>query len=517
MSQSEPSFNLWTVPWITLEHKNGTLGEASIEETLLHASDFRAIYDPSPLVVVGIHRLLVAILQDALDPKRPPDLARLGQARQFPEEVLRAFGERFAHRFDIFSESEPFLQSADLPLRPTRRAPGVKSVAYLMPDIPAGTEITHYRHGTADENAFCPTCAARGLVTIPAFATSGGAGIKPSINGVPPIYVLPGGNTLFQSLMASLTLPDYQPAAASRAEDSAWWKRTPLVEKKAMVHEVGYLHSLTFPARRVRLHPEPMDDACTRCGQKSRWKVHTMVFQMGESRPKDAPFWFDPFAAYRLRGDKGPAPIRPFSGKVLWREYAALFLPSTPEPNQGTLPPSVLYQLAEEGLWARIAVYPFRCIGMRTDMKAKVFEWIDADFDVPLSLVDDPGGSAQVHQGIGFATDCGTIIASVFRKTFVREGSRIQHHVALRGRMLDSYWAALATPFRSFVMDCAHPEERETAWQQWVGCAVEQAGDVFRTYSEMAGNDAVALRQRVNGRKLCDIRLSKRRKEALSG
>ena len=71
MSQSEPSFNLWSVPWITLEQQDGTLAKDRHRGALLRASDFRAIYDPSPLVVVGIHRLLAAILQDALDPRRP--------------------------------------------------------------------------------------------------------------------------------------------------------------------------------------------------------------------------------------------------------------------------------------------------------------------------------------------------------------------------------------------------------------------------------------------------------------
>ena len=108
MRQSEPSFNLWSEPWITLEQPDGTLAQASLEETLSRADEFRAIYDPSPLVIVGIHRLLTAILQDALDPQRPPDLKRLWAERCFPEAQVRDFGERYAHRFDLFSESEPF-------------------------------------------------------------------------------------------------------------------------------------------------------------------------------------------------------------------------------------------------------------------------------------------------------------------------------------------------------------------------------------------------------------------------
>jgi len=515
MTQSKPSFNLWTEPWIMLERADGALARAGIEETLLQAGEFRAIYDPSPLVIVGVHRMLMAILQDTLDPQRPPDLRRLWKDSRFPEAEVHVFGERYAHRFDLFSEEAPFLQSADLPRTPPKRA-GAKTITYLMPQVPAGSAVTHYRHGVAEDNVFCPTCAARGLLTIPAFASSGGAGIKPSINGVPPIYVMPGGKTLFESLAASLMLPAYQPKVASITEDAVWWRREPIVERKAIVHEVSYLHSLTFPARRVRLHPELLHKPCSRCGRESEWGVRTMIYKMGESRPQDAPFWFDPFAAYRIRDKKGPVPIRPLEGKVLWREFASLFLPSPDDEDvkKRTQPPSVLYQLAEEGIRDDVDIYPFRCIGMRTDMRMKVFEWLDAGFDVPISLLHDFEGSDEVRQAIDFATDCAGIIAYTFRKSFGGD-SKSERHETLLHRMTDTYWAVLAAPFRDFVLAVAAPKTREDNRRAWVDRVVAEGKAAFETYSEMTGSNAVSLRQRVTGRRICDIQLNKKRKEQL--
>jgi CRISPR system Cascade subunit CasA len=515
MNQTRPAFNLWSVPWITLERPDGTLAQASIEETLLCADQFRAIYDPSPLVVVGIHRLLTAVLQDALDPQQPSDLRQLWETGQFPGTQIHRFGRQYAHRFDLFSEDEPFLQSGDLPSDWSARASGLKAAAYLLPEFPAGTEITHYRHGSAMGNLFCAACAARGLVSIPSFATSGGAGIKPSINGVPPIYILPGGDTLFEHLAASLVIPHYQPQAASVTEDAVWWKHDSIVEHKAIVHEVGYLHSLTFPARRVRLHPEPIGGPCSRCGRESIWGVRTMVFQMGESRPKDAPYWFDPFAAYRIL-KTGPVPIRPVRGKALWREFAALFLPSADDEGR-TQPPSVLYQQAElaaDGIGPGYHILPFRCIGMYTDMKAKIFEWIDAGFDVPLSLIHDADGGEQIRQAIGFASDCAGIIGDTFRKTFAGEG-RSKRHEALRWRMVDAYWTALAEPFRQYVLTVATPEMHEAGRRQWLDRVVEEGNAEFRTHSEMTGGDAASLRERVTGQRICDVKLTARRKKAL--
>ena len=69
-----PSFNLWTERWIALEDTRGELRQHGIREALVHTHEYAAIYDPSPLVIVGIHRLLTAILQDALNPQENADL-----------------------------------------------------------------------------------------------------------------------------------------------------------------------------------------------------------------------------------------------------------------------------------------------------------------------------------------------------------------------------------------------------------------------------------------------------------
>ena len=84
-NENIPSFNLWTEPWIALE-RDGILTQHSIREALLNAHNYFAIYDPSPLVVVGIHRLLTAILQDALNPQENHDLEQLWKDGKFPAE-----------------------------------------------------------------------------------------------------------------------------------------------------------------------------------------------------------------------------------------------------------------------------------------------------------------------------------------------------------------------------------------------------------------------------------------------
>lgn len=512
MLDTKPSFNLWYDPWIGLEKPGGGIDRLGIEQALLHAGDYCTLYDTSPLVVIGIHRLLAAVLQSSLNPQSKEDLKRLWSQPSFPTEPIQAFGTQYAERFDLFSETAPFLQSADAPLKPAKNDP-IKTSAYLIPDFPSGTAVTHYRHGTEDSQYLCPACLAAGLVTIPAFATSGGSGIKPSINGVPPIYVMPGGESLFECLLASLLLPEFQPSLATDP-DQAWWLRDPQVPRSTEVNRVGYLHSLTFPARRVRLHPKHGMAHCTRCGETAEWGAADMLFEMGESRPKDAAFWFDPFVAYRINKDKAPTPIRPTPGRATWREYSGLFLKHNEENL--LLRPRVIDQMAalsEEGIGPESRTRFMRCIGMRTDMKAKIFEWVDAGFDVPSEFLNDENAGPVIDRAISFAETCGNEISGVFKKAFKGNSKKSERFSHLRTNMIEAYWESLAQPFGKFITQLgANPisdhAQEDILSNAWLNPVVDHARRIFRAAAADTGDDPEAMRKRIEGEHWCNYRLT---------
>lgn len=487
------SFNLWSEPWITLERPDGSQEEVGIEAALRQAHEYRVVYEPSPLVIVGIHRLLVAILQAAYQPQKARDLVGLWRAGRFPAEPIQQFGEQFAARFDLFSAEQPFLQSADLPLMPDKKS-NVKSVGYLLQEQPAGTAVTHYNHTYEERQQFCPACAAKGLLLIPPFASSGGAGIKPSINGVPPIYILPGGRSYFDMLAASLVTPAYQPGSG-KVEDTPWWQHDPVVAGKQEISRVGYLHSLTFPARRVRLHPRRSQQPCTRCGRLSEWTVATMIYEMGESRPKDAPFWRDPFAAYRV-SDKGPMPIRPVEGKAIWREFAAMFLPAEDSDEQFLLRPHLLNQLEEirgldeDILPYRSGRYPFRTIGLRTDMKMKIFEWQEAGFEVPGAVLFDPKPGRTIRAAIEFAGDGVGVLKGMYKKYFSGPSADLPAALPIKGpaavqaQMVQQYWQRLGDAFRQWLTRFQPEADLKALADDWMEIVIRVGSDVFRETAE---------------------------------
>lgn len=99
-----PTFNLWFESWIMAETRQGALETISIEMLLTQAAHYRALFEPSPLVVVSVHRLLTAILQDIFRPEYEEDLLVLWEADGFPIAQIQQFGDAYAHRFDLFSE-----------------------------------------------------------------------------------------------------------------------------------------------------------------------------------------------------------------------------------------------------------------------------------------------------------------------------------------------------------------------------------------------------------------------------
>ena len=505
------SFNLWTEPWITVETTAGATAMVGIEALLLDADGYRALYDPSPLITTAVHRLLVAVLQDALRPERKGDLRALWQADAFPPEPIRAFGRQFAQRFDIFSADAPFLQSADIPRQPTKKGQG-KSVGYLLEELTAGTGVTHYNHLYQRELRLCAACCAKGLLSVPAFASSGGAGIKPSINGVPPIYVIPGGKTLYRSLVASLTTPNSQPEVADQHNDTPWWRREPIVGKKQEASRVGYLHSLTFPARRMRLYPEALSGPCSRCGQTTAWGAAEMVYEMGESRPDGAAFWRDPFAAYRLpQGDAPgpPLPVRPVEGRAVWREFAGLFLPQG-EGGQRYQRPLIIDQI--EAIRNSLpdpptTPIPFQTVGLRTDMKMKIFEWESNGFLVTPRVLEDTSAAVKIIAGLEFAWKCEGILKSMYGRYFngpsptFPDAAPIKGSAAVRTRMTQQYWQRLGEVFRAWVARFGPAADVDALFEEWLREVIRVGDGVFRDAAGQlySGNSsALACEEAIN-------------------
>jgi CRISPR system Cascade subunit CasA len=536
-----PQFNLWRVPWIRATRLDGSVAELGIDECLTTAHTLYALHDPSPLVVAGTHRLLTAILQAIYAPESLGDIEALLANGHFDAARLEAFAEQYVERFELFHPAAPFLQTGDVPLdawqKPEKPKRGqakneatdrveTSPVAALLAEVPSATNRAHYHHVTDDSHQLCPACCARAIVTFSAFAQNAGRGWRASINGDPPIYILPAGSTLFQSLALSLAAPGYQPQAADESRAGrATWNNDARIQREHALATVGYLESLTFPARRVRLFPRTERTRCTQCGAPTDITVREMVYEMGHYRGEKATGWDDPFVAFRhpnssSKSDKqGLLPVRPQAGKAIWREYTSLLLA---RPHDEELRPKIVRQigrLVDRGSLSDQELVRFRCIGLRTDGKAKVFEWLDEALEAPPHLLSDWDSALLVEDALRRASEIEQALISVFNKHFrprrttsnpIEKTARFK---TLRARMQAAFWQRLAPEFRALISAAATPESQAQAARAWAGVVVRTGNNVFDRTADQIGDYADALRERVVAQAECYRRLAAKRKE----
>lgn len=497
------SFDLQVERWIPATTRSGAVARLGMLECLEKAHELGEITEPSPLVTVGIYRFLAAVLQRYLVLADEDEWAEVWDIGKFTPELIDAVHRSTEGRMDLFHPTQPFYQSGDIPLK-GKPAEGSKSVGYLFPEQPTGTNVAHFSHAGDRSHVYCPACCALGLVTIPAFASSGGAGIKPSINGVPPIYVMPSGGSLFETLMLNYILPAFQPKMAIHPDPGPIWEQGP-VKAGEEQSTAGFCESLTWPARRVRLFPSGYG-RCSRCADDSPSLVRQMVYVQGRSRPKDLPAWDDPWVA-RRESKGGMVPIRPRADRDVWRDFSLLFL----HDDQAASRPPVLRQL-DTLLTQRLIPSDygirFEATILRTDGKAKVFEWHQDQFDFPAALLHGGIAAAPVEAALDRAEKVDFALKAALRKLHPTSdqgrasGPKPPGPVSLETlatRSSRSYWRALEPVFRRSLSSpslIGSMSEQQGWVEEWVKVVIVTARRIFETTVDGFDSDSDALRRR---------------------
>ncbi len=135
-----------------------------------------------------------------------------------------------------------------------------------------------------------------GLLRLPLFSVSGLPDLKAGINGAPPVYVLPWGTSLFETLKANWT-------PCTNLGEPAWID--PAI-RPVRGQEVPLLTGLTLLSRRVWLHePGLPPGACICCGAKESVLIRTCEFQSAGEQKND--LWNDPHVVYISEAPRKPA------------------------------------------------------------------------------------------------------------------------------------------------------------------------------------------------------------------
>lgn len=279
------SFNLVVNRWIPVLRTNGKFSRVGICDALAEAGEIRQIAASNPMDNVALLRFLLAVLYWCEgNPPEQKEKARILADGHFPAGWFLKLEER-RDCFDLLGEGNRLYQCAT--------AKRERATTDLLQEIPTGNNFWHFRHSTDGLAGLCSPCCAMGLIRLPLFSVSGLPDLKAGINGTPPIYVLPIGQSLLHTLC--LNWASYELLGAP-----AW----DLSAEPSNDQPVPLLDGLTRLSRRVWLRDPTLPDGhCVSCGTEQSSLIRTCEYQSaGKQQSED---WTDPHVIYVDKRAKG--------------------------------------------------------------------------------------------------------------------------------------------------------------------------------------------------------------------
>lgn len=489
------TFDLIREPWIPCLRPDGNVEEVGLREALCRAHELRAIRDPMPTVEFGLYRLLIVLVLDIFRPEDTQMLSDLMAEGRFDPTIVDAYFAQWQKRFDLFSATHPFLQTAGM------TAEAAKPLAGLLPPIPSGTNAAHFHHEHEATFGVSPAAAARLLASMSPFMTAGGAGLAPSINGAPPWYALIVEENLFETLCRNAYVLNRQKLALGTPA----WRDDRALNPAERCKGADLLEGWTWRPRRIQLVPgEP--GTCALTGTQTDGLVRTMKFAAGASCDFT---WRDPSVPYKI-DDKGPKVMRPQENKEVWRDTAPLALLNQRDYTRGDVAiqfqrPAVIDQivLMTQDKYIDKGPLQLTLYGMRTDLKMKVFEWQRALLSLPKPLVLQDKFHTEIQDEMERAGQVASRLRYAVKLTYDREGAgnkaAFDSLVAYAQRQ---FWADLRPAYDRFLREIApiaasQKEGWEAARGRWWQ-AIRTAGKAALT--QAIGNldtDARALKRQV--------------------
>lgn len=288
------TFNLLEEPWLTVLAKDGQSQKVGLRRALVEAESFSVYSDPDPGVEVSVLRLMVAVMQAAI---QGPSVAQ-GMLDEYPARQIAQYLDGVEERFDLFHPVNPFFQARHASAV-TCRTPNLLA----FPFLPGGSKIMVADGYVDEQDQMEPADAARYLICAQAWgngqATSGplpGSTNKSTPAGVlaGSIGIYPAGETLAQTLLLNLTPSD----------DLG----TPVWEVESGAAPAGWLGRLAWPARSYLL-----------VANEDETMVVGAHFSAGH--PLDNPEAREPHAIYRENG----VYLRGTSRKATWRDLPVIY------------------------------------------------------------------------------------------------------------------------------------------------------------------------------------------------
>ena len=494
-------FYLDEEPWLPVIRGDGQTDLCSLRTVLIEAHMIRELFDPSPLVIAALVRLLLVVLHRCFGPRSEDVWRALWQRGRFDEYVVSGYLDQCHPRFDLFAQVRPFYQVMFAPEMETL------PIQVLVHDAATGNNATLWDHNFNDRPApLLPDAAARMLVTTQAFALGGG--------NSKPFYLSDAaltrgftvqieGETLFQTLMLNLVIyNDHLPMPRTAGDLPAWEQDEVATPDKDGTSPAGYLDYLTFLSRRVHLIPDA-EGTVSRCQVLQNLKLR----ESGR---------IDPFKAYLRDEKRGFRPLLLKADRALWRESHTLLEEQSPEAER----PEIFNHLGKVARWQRTHAinarsgYSFSVYGMATEpAKSLIYLWRHERLPLPLAYLEEKRLRGRLREALTLAEGAGKVLSSVSWTLAANLLSPVaggpQPDRAAVGRLSDSfrarllYWPRLEAPFRRLMSELADDRKEDdegdvhygdTCIPEWIEVVRSTVQTAFKEIIGAAGFDLRSIR-----------------------
>lgn len=528
-------FNLTEEPWIPcLMLKNNETKDLSLFEVLSKAHEIKEITDNSPLVVVSLHRLLLAILHRNFGPKNFEEWKTLWKQGSWNAEKLKDyFDNRCKDRFNLFDEERPFYQYPQI-LKAGGKEADIAPLEILMQEKVAGNNATLFDH-SFDESpkGYSPAIAARCLIARQAYSIGFGKNYPFYLSDssiIRGFTVLAYGDNLFETLALNLVIYRNDKPIPTQEDDDGnifdkpFWERNELEKaserdsieiidkgKKKIIQRPdlpnGYLDYLTWQSRQIKLFRE---------------ETNVNVCQIQQNFKLNDESLFDPFKCYSAVEKEGWKPRSLLPDKSVWRDSHTLFQQFDNVPSRSGKfyrRPQIFNLLAQvssavqNGEIKGQRTYEFGVFGMATEIgkAASVILWKQERLPLPLVFLSDNELQGKLSTIIGFAEDLARILQSSINKLAFeflpniagKDRSEKAKKIAENFPTMPTFWGNLEITFKRIIIHL--PEKQDEAICEWFQFVNKTAKKAFDKTADSLSGSAIEQKAIVEAEKKFNI------------
>ena len=399
--------SIWTDPVFRVRRLDGGIQRMGLKETLMQAHTCRDLIGRTPTGRIALLRLILAFLEDSLQPEDMDARRDLYESGAFDMEAIEKYVEACeaaGPRFLLDDEKHPFMQAA---YDPELDAKAEKPVAALVMDVPSGNNHVHFDHRTEWNHELNASEAFEALLETYLFCPSGTAGPS-NVNNTPPVYFLLMGENLFQTLVLNMvSREELDPIPFG--EGAVPWRSSAVIHPNEEIKSVSFLQAFTWRPRRAKLNFD------------AEGNVSTCFLQPGLDFKGDKR-WYDPHAAYSQKKDQSYRTLKPEPGRQIWRDIGSIL------KGQGRIQPMPVANQSNIREDLPNSLVRVEAVGLQTN-NASLLGWTHETMNLPNAFLEDADKAEDFRSCIGI---CETLVKALaktidkqleFGKNAKRKGS----------------------------------------------------------------------------------------------